>query len=73
LVKFGVIFSLFWLAGIGSAIAVLFGFKARRLIRASGGQLLGNGGAWWCLIIGGFGLLLWLPIIVIGVFNNLTK
>jgi len=71
LIKRGVIFSIVWLMEIGSLIAVVMGLKAHRLIKASGGQLKGNGGAWWCLIVGGIGLAVWIPIFAIGIFNNL--
>lgn len=71
LLKRGVIFSILWLAGIGSLIAILSGLKAHRLIRASGGQLRGMGGVWWCVIVGGLGLAIWIPVFAIGIFNNL--
>jgi len=59
----GVLFSIIWLAGIGSLIAVVQALKARKLIRESGGKLTGNGKVWWCLILGGLGLLFWIPVI----------
>jgi hypothetical protein len=59
----GVLFSIIWLVGIGSLIAVVQALKARRLIRESNGKLNGNGKVWWCLILGGLGLLFWIPMI----------
>ncbi|MFA6092322.1 MAG: hypothetical protein WC986_05200 [Elusimicrobiota bacterium] len=58
----GVLFSIIWLAGIGSAIAVAKALKARKLIQESNGKLTGNGKVWWCLIVGGLGLLFWVPV-----------
>ncbi len=66
----GVIFSIVWLMGIGSAIAVISGLKARRLIVESGGSLKGIGRVWWCLLVGGLGLALWVPVVVVGIFNH---
>jgi hypothetical protein len=57
--------------GIGSVIAVVAGLKARRLIRKSGGALAGMGRVWWCLVVGVLGILLWIPVMVIGIANNL--
>jgi hypothetical protein len=55
----------------GSLYAFVCGFRARRLIRASGGSLSGTKRAWWCLIVGGIGMVVWFPIIAVGIFNNL--
>lgn len=69
--KWGIIFSLFWLAGVGSLVAVILGLKAHKTIAASNGKLVGSGRVSWCLIVGGLGLALWVPIVVIGVVNQL--
>ena len=66
----GIVFSIVWLAGIGSLIAILAGLKARKLMAQLGAEASGTGRVWWCLIIGGLGLLIWGPIIIIGVVNN---
>jgi hypothetical protein len=55
----GVFFSIVWLAGVGSFIAFRNGLKARKLIQQSGGRYKGNVRVWVCLIVGGFGLLVW--------------
>lgn len=70
LLRRGVIFSIVWLIGIGSAIAVISGWKARKLIVESGGTLRGIGRVWWCLVVGGFGLALWIPILAMGILNE---
>ncbi|MBM4328027.1 MAG: hypothetical protein FJ118_12795 [Deltaproteobacteria bacterium] len=68
----GIIFSILWLFGIGSLIAVMSGLKARRLILDSNGAVGGMGQVWWRLIVGGLGVAFWLPILVVGVINNLS-
>jgi hypothetical protein len=71
--KRGIIFSIIWLAGIGSLIAIMSGLKARRLILHSNGALLGMGRVWWCIVFGSLGMAIWLPIVVIGIINNLSR
>jgi hypothetical protein len=41
LLRRGVVFSILWLMGIGSAIAIVSGLKAKRLIEKSGGTVTG--------------------------------
>ena len=71
LLRRGVVFSLLWLMGIGSAIAVVSGLRAKRLIEESGGTVTGLGKVWWCLIVGGLGIIIWGTIIIAGISNNL--
>jgi hypothetical protein len=72
LTKIGIVFSILWLAGIGSLIAFILGLKARRIIKESGNDLSGTGGAWWCIIVGAAGMLFWLVVIVIGTVGRST-
>jgi hypothetical protein len=67
----GIVFSIVWVAGFGSLYAFLCGVRARRMIQASGGSLLGRRRAWWCLIVGALGMLVWFPIFAVGIYNNL--
>ncbi len=67
----GVLFSILWLMGFGSLYAFWCGIRARRMIRASNGTLTGSGKTWWCLVVGGIGMAVWFPIIIVGVANNL--
>jgi hypothetical protein len=71
LLYWGVVFSILWLAGIGSLIAIILGVKANKIIRESNGDILGSGRVWWCLIAGGLGMLFWIPVVIIGVINLL--
>lgn len=71
LLKWGIVFSIIWLAGFGSLISFRNGYKAKRMIENNQG-LVGKGRVWWCFIIGGFGFILWMPIVIIGVINNLS-
>jgi len=70
LLRRGMIFSILWLAGFGSAVAVVNALRARRLINASGGALLGMGRVWWCLIVGSIGVILWTPIVLVVIVNQ---
>ncbi len=73
MLKWGIVFSLLWLAGVGSLIAIRAGFKAKRAIAFSNGSLRGSGRAWWCLVVGRFGLAVWIPIFLIGALNNIVR
>jgi hypothetical protein len=53
----GFVFSLWWIAGIGSLMAFVLGFYARRLIIRSNGRIVGIGMAWWCIILGSIGMI----------------
>jgi hypothetical protein len=55
--------SLLGVGGITSVVAVIIGLKARRIIKASHGELDGIVMAWWCILIGALGLLL-LPLML---------
>jgi hypothetical protein len=67
----GVLFSILWLMGFGSVYPFLCGLRARRMIRGSSGALTGLGKTWWCLIVGGVGMIIWFPLIAVGIINNL--
>jgi len=56
--------------GFGSLYAFISGVRARRMIRESGGALVGSGKTWWCLVAGGIGMAIWFPIILVGILNN---
>jgi hypothetical protein len=71
IVRWGLVFAIFWLAGIGSIIALVSGIRARRMIAASGGELVGNGRALACILAGAAGVIIWLPILLIGFLNQL--
>lgn len=60
----GFVFSIVWLGGIGSAIAVVSGVRALRLIRSADNRPVGKGMAWWCIVAGAVGALAG-PIILI--------
>ncbi len=56
-----------WFLGIGSILAVIFGFVSRRQIKASGGRQTGEGMALAGIILGFLGILgmiLWILLVV---------
>ena len=60
----GFIFSIVWLFGIGSLIALIKGLRAMRIIQQSNGELTGTAMSWWCIIVGGLGTII-LPFLTI--------
>ncbi len=72
LLRWGVVFSIVWLMGVGSLIAVICGVRAKHLIQQSG-LTVGKGRVQWCVVVGVLGLLVWVPMVVIGVINNLGR
>ena len=57
----GFVFSIVWLAGFGSLIAVISGFQALKIINRSQDKIAGIKMAWWCIIVGRLGIII-LPI-----------
>ena len=49
----GFIFSIVWLGGIGSLIALVSGIRGLILIKRSRNILVGKSMAWWCTVVGG--------------------
>lgn len=70
MLQFGIICSIVWMMGIGSLYAFLCGLRARSIIKASGGQLVGMGRAKWCIIVGGIGMAAWLPVLAVVVMRR---
>ena len=53
----GFVLSLVWIGGIGSLAAVILGLRARRIIKQSGGTIVGIKLAWWCILEGTLGFV----------------
>lgn len=68
--RLGVVLSIVWLAGLGSAYSVYLGITGLLLIRQSEGALIGRGKALWCVIAGGLGLTFWLFVNLMAVLGN---
>lgn len=68
----GVVYSIVWLAGLGSCFALYQGILARQMIKENP-RLQGEGRAWWCIIVGGVGVAVVLLLIAIGTFNAMTR
>lgn len=66
----GFMFSIVWLAGIGSLIALIKGLHAMRIIQHSNGELTGKWMAWWCIIVGGIGSLIGPLLIFLSLTSN---
>ena len=60
----GFVFSIVWLGGIGSLIALVSGLRARKIINRSNGKINGLKMAWWCIIVGALGTII-MPTIII--------
>ena len=63
LVNRGIVLGLVWIMGIGSVIALISGFQAKKLIRTSESILTGNKKANQSILIGILGLLVWVVVI----------
>ncbi len=68
----GIFYSIFWLMGVGSAISVMEGIKAKKLISQSDGKLKGMGRVWWCFIVGGAGLLFCAFVVMMVIIQKIT-
>ncbi|HEX8887602.1 MAG TPA: hypothetical protein VF779_00390 [Pyrinomonadaceae bacterium] len=68
----GFIFSIVWLGGVGSLVALISGLRARKMIQRYKGELTGIGMAWWCIIVGSLGVIILLPLSV-WTFIKLTR
>jgi hypothetical protein len=68
----GFVFSITWIGGIGSLIALISGLKAREIIKQSKGELAGMKMAWWCIIVGGIGMRV-APLVIISVVVSQPK
>ena len=68
----GIFFSIFWLMGVGSLIAIVQGVKARKIIRQSNGEIKGMGKVTWCFIVGGAGLLFWGFVVLMVIIKKAT-
>ena len=64
LIIIGIIFSIFWIAGIGSIISIVLGVKAINIIKRADVTITGMGGAYWCLIVGWLGLIMSLLLFI---------
>jgi hypothetical protein len=64
ILSLGFVFSIVWLAGIGSFIAFISGLRARKMINQSNGEIGGLKLAWWCIIVGALGMIIF-PLVVI--------
>lgn len=53
----GFIFSIVWLGGFGSLIALISGLRARKIINQSNGEIIGMKMSWWCIITGIAGII----------------
>ena len=65
MLQFGIICSIVWMMGLGSLYAFFCGLRAKSIIKGSGGQLVGTRRANWCIIVGGIGMAVWLPIFAV--------
>ncbi len=58
----GFILSIVPMIGIGSLTALIIGLKAKSVIQQSNSEIAGIKMAWWCIIAGGVGVIVF-PIL----------
>ena len=68
----GFVLSIVGIAGLGSLAAMILGFRAKKLIKQSNGEIGGIRMAWWCIIVGGLGTVV-LPGLLISVITSKLK
>lgn len=69
----GIVFSLFWIWGIGSFVALIMGLKAREVILESNGTCRGSIRVWWCLLFGGVGVVWTTAVVVMAYIKNIVS
>ena len=67
----GFVLSITGIAGIGSFIALILGWKAMRIIKALQGRLTGAFMAWWCICASALGTLIFPPLLIAIVLRQL--
>lgn len=72
LLGYGFAFSLLGIGGLAPLIAFIIGWQARRRIKQSPVKLVGAKLAWWCLVVGGVGMII-LPLVLIATTLRLFK
>ncbi len=65
----GFVLSITGVFGIGSLVAFIIGWKALRSINDAQHQISGRFIAWWCIVLGAIGTLIWPPAVIISVLN----
>lgn len=60
----GFALSVSWAGGVGSLAALVIGFRARKMIKQAGGEVVGMKMAWWCIVAGAVGTATVLPYVV---------
>jgi hypothetical protein len=69
--KIALIFSLLWLGGLGSLIAIIYSNKALKTIKRSKHSLSGKGMAMFCLILGILGISFWGFIFLVAIISRM--
>ena len=57
--------------GIGSLIALIFGWRALLIIQSANGRISGRLGAWWCILAGALGTLILPPLTIVTILKQL--
>ncbi|HEX8175638.1 MAG TPA: hypothetical protein VF543_11020 [Pyrinomonadaceae bacterium] len=66
----GFVFSIACIGGVGSLTAFIYGLRARKIIQQSNGELVGIKLAWWCIIVGGLGMIIAPLVIILALMNQ---
>ena len=72
LLGYGFAFSLLGVGGVASLVAFIIGWRARVRIKQSCGHLVGVKSAWWCMVCGGAGAMLW-PLVLWATMRGLFR
>ena len=64
ILSLGFVFSITGLGGLGSLIAFIYGLRARKIIIRSKCEISGLKMAWWCVIAGALGMIVF-PLLIV--------
>ncbi|MCH7688090.1 MAG: hypothetical protein IH899_15655 [Planctomycetes bacterium] len=69
----GIASSLVWMMGFGSLYSIFCAFQAKKMINRSNGELHGLKRVRWCYVVGGIGIIIWMPVVAAIFYDALWR
>ncbi len=70
LLAVGFVLSILGIGGLGSLAALIIGLQARKKIAEAPTPLAGRRMAWWCIVVGGLGTVIFPALIFLFIVSN---